>query len=112
MIEEIRELFQNLIAPQLESIKGDIKALDVKIDTKTDALDAKIGALDVTIQRDEPYKTVKTDSTKGREQIIALVHGLVEIANWLTPFMPQTSAIIIDLIRANRVPTQPLFPRK
>ena len=29
MIEEIRELFQNFIAPQLEAIKGDIKAPEV-----------------------------------------------------------------------------------
>jgi hypothetical protein len=31
MIEEIRDLFQNLIAPQLEGIRGDIRALDAKI---------------------------------------------------------------------------------
>jgi len=31
MIEEIRELFQNLIAPQFEGIKGDIRALDAKV---------------------------------------------------------------------------------
>jgi len=42
MIEEIRDLFQNLIAPQLESIKGDIRALDAKFDSKIEALDAKI----------------------------------------------------------------------
>ena len=45
MIEEIRELFQNFIAPQLESIKGDIKALDSKIgglDSKITSLDSKI----------------------------------------------------------------------
>src|SRR5437867_7359518 len=31
MIEEIRELFQNFIAPQFEGIKGDIRALDAKV---------------------------------------------------------------------------------
>ncbi len=72
----------------------------------------KIGELDAVIQRDEPYKTVKTDLAKGREQISGLVQGLAEIANWLVPFMPATSATITDLIRHNRVPDQPLFPRK
>ena len=38
MIEEIKELFQSFIAPQLEGIKGDIRALDSKFDT----LDVKI----------------------------------------------------------------------
>ena len=31
MVEEIRELFQNFIAPQLERIKGELKGLDCKI---------------------------------------------------------------------------------
>jgi hypothetical protein len=31
MIEEIRELFQNFIGPQLESIKGELKGVDSKI---------------------------------------------------------------------------------
>jgi phage host-nuclease inhibitor protein Gam len=42
MIEEIRELFQNFIAPQLESIKGDIRALDTKIDSFRNELLAEI----------------------------------------------------------------------
>ncbi len=33
MIEEIRDLFQNFIAPQLEGIKGDIRALDSKTES-------------------------------------------------------------------------------
>ena len=31
MIESIRELFQNFIAPQLESIKGEIKVLTAQV---------------------------------------------------------------------------------
>ena len=45
MIEEIRELFQNFIAPQLESIKGDIKALDSKIGNLDTKIDWKIESL-------------------------------------------------------------------
>jgi len=40
MIEEIRDLFQNLLAPQLEGIRGDlravaadVRALDVKVES-------------------------------------------------------------------------------
>lgn len=49
MIEEIKELFQSFIAPQLEGIKGDIRALDAKLDAKIDGVDAKIGGLDAKI---------------------------------------------------------------
>ena len=45
MIEQIKELFQNLIAPQLEGIKGDIRALDAKfgtVEAKIDGVDAKV----------------------------------------------------------------------
>src|SRR5438046_7844221 len=49
MIEEIRELFQTLLVPQLEGIKGEVKAvntridaLDIKFDTKIDALETRL----------------------------------------------------------------------
>ena len=32
MIEEIKELFQSFIAPELEGIKGDLRAIDAKLD--------------------------------------------------------------------------------
>ncbi len=40
MLEDIKELFQTFIAPQLEGIRGDIRALDAKIgavDTKVES---------------------------------------------------------------------------
>jgi len=40
MLEDIKELFQSFIAPQLEGIRGDIRALDAKIgavDTKVES---------------------------------------------------------------------------
>ena len=42
MIEEIRELFQNLIVPQLDGIKGDIRALDAKFSGKIETIDTKV----------------------------------------------------------------------
>ena len=45
MIEEIKELFQSFIAPAIEGVKGDIRAVDAKIS----GLDTKIGALDTWI---------------------------------------------------------------
>ena len=36
MIDEIKELLQSFLAPQLEGIRGDIRALDAKLDAKMD----------------------------------------------------------------------------
>jgi hypothetical protein len=53
MIDEIRELFQTLIAPRLERIEGEliglntrIDAIDSKFEGKFDALTTSIGFLD------------------------------------------------------------------
>jgi hypothetical protein len=68
MIEDIKDLLQTIIAPQLEGIKGDIRALDTKIgaldsktDFKFDLLEARIGAVDT-----------KVDSF--RREVLAEVH--------------------------------------
>lgn len=42
VLEDIKELFQSFIAPQLEGIQGDIRALDTKLDAKFETLDTKI----------------------------------------------------------------------
>ena len=50
MIGEIEELFQSFIAPQLEGIKGDIRVLDSKLESKIDGVETKIGSLDVKVE--------------------------------------------------------------
>jgi hypothetical protein len=49
-IEQIRELFQTLIAPQLEGIKGDIRALDAKFDAKFETVRIKIDGVDSKVE--------------------------------------------------------------
>ena len=46
MIDEIRELFQTLIAPRLASIEGELKAVHSRIDAMDSKFEAKIDALD------------------------------------------------------------------
>jgi hypothetical protein len=78
MLEDIKELFQAFIAPQLEGIKGDIRALDMKIDTKMDSLDIKIESyrreliaemrgMDQGIQRVE--KTLSTELIRLEQKV-------------------------------------------
>lgn len=67
---------------------------------------------DAYIQREEPFKKIKTDPEKARKDIEFLLIDLLSIANLLLPFMPETSAKILTLIKENKAPETPLFPRK
>ncbi|MFA4890401.1 MAG: methionine--tRNA ligase [Candidatus Paceibacterota bacterium] len=71
----------------------------------------KIGALDLKIQKTQPFKLIKTDEKKAKEILTELVEGLHNIAEMLKPFLPQTSEKILHSIETNKMPT-PLFLRK
>ena len=49
MIDDIRELFQNLIAPRLEGIQGELKAVNTRIDALESKFDGKFDALSTSI---------------------------------------------------------------
>lgn len=65
----------------------------------------RIWSLDKKIQDSKPWET------KDQAVISALVLELYSIARLINPFMPETSAKIKALIKANQKPEQPLFPR-
>jgi len=46
MLDDLKELFQAFILPQFEGLKGDMRALESKIDALDSKFDAKINALD------------------------------------------------------------------
>src|SRR5262245_3422703 len=69
MIEEIRELFQNFITPQLESIKGDIRALDTKVDSYRGELLAEIRRVETEIHRVEKVQSAEFNRL---EQVLSL----------------------------------------
>ena len=72
----------------------------------------KIGELDKFIQETEPFKTVKIDKEKGQKLISNIIIRLYAIAEMLNPILPKTSAALKQLIKTNKKPNQPLFPRK
>ncbi len=72
----------------------------------------KIGELDKFIQEVEPFKVVKVDEKKGKEIITDMVIRLYTIARMLNPLMPETNTLLKKLIKANKKPVAPLFPRK
>jgi methionyl-tRNA synthetase len=71
-----------------------------------------ISMLDEAIQKDQPFKLVKEDKEKGIRVIKGMVEELFKIAKLLEPFLPETSQKIQDLVKANKMPTEPLFMRK
>jgi len=52
MPEDIKELFQSFIAPQLEGIRGDIRAIDVKVESFRRELLAEIRRVEEVLSAD------------------------------------------------------------
>ena len=72
----------------------------------------KISEMDLFIQENQPFKVVKTDREAGQKMITDLVVKLYSVAIMLNPVLPETSAKIKELIKANKMPEKPLFVRK
>lgn len=85
-----------------------------KFDLKqaTDFIWNEIRELDQFIQTTEPFKVVKIDENKGKELISTMVIRLYKIAKILDPILPNTSVTLQALIKSNKKPEKPLFPRK
>jgi hypothetical protein len=70
--EQIKKAFQDLIAPELHAVRGDIRLLDQKIDgvdarltVKMDSLDQKIDGLDARLTTKIDSLRTETVSLKG-----------------------------------------------
>ncbi len=95
--------------------EGYISALDrYDIKAASDIVWTKITALDVTIQKEEPFKKLKVEETKDQalKLIEELVKGLAEVALHLEAILPETAKKIQECIKENKVPSTPLFMRK
>ena len=72
----------------------------------------RIASLDSFIQKEEPFKKIKVDEEGAKKDVLFLLGELRAIAEDLKIFLPETSKKIIDLIKENKMPESPLFPRK
>jgi methionyl-tRNA synthetase len=70
-----------------------------------------IGEADNYMQTEQPFKTVKVDEEKGKVQLEFLREKVYTIARLLNPFMPTTSEMIKNIVKENKMPEKPLFPR-
>ena len=71
-----------------------------------------IAFADRDIQKQQPFKLIKTDPKKAKKIIEKLVGQLSIITELLIPFLPETAEKIQKLIRDNKKPEKPLFLRK
>jgi methionyl-tRNA synthetase len=95
----------------LDSIKDVFEAFEhFDFQKATDSVWARIQRLDQAITETEPFKVVKTDLEKGKMLIEEHRLELMNIARRLEPFMPDTSKVISDAVKANKKPEN-LFPR-
>lgn len=83
-----------------------------EINKVCDDIWAKIQEVDKFIQEYQPFKTVKTDEVKGKQQIAFCLASVAHIAVVLEPLMPETAKAIQEGIQAGKMPEKPLFMRK
>jgi methionyl-tRNA synthetase len=72
----------------------------------------KIQQIDKKIQEKEPYKLFKIDTELAKSIVADLCSDLLIVARKLLPVMPETARKILDLLKENKKPEQPLFLRK
>lgn len=72
----------------------------------------KIGELDGYIQKNEPFKVIKTDPDKGRQHIEYLLKELHGVVESLQSFLPNTAKQILQSLTEQKLENIPrLFPR-
>ena len=69
-----------------------------------------ISFCDEDIEKNKPWELIKDNQDKAKEVLGQLLIALKEIADLLSPFMPETSERIIKQIKENKK-TESLFPR-
>ena len=83
-----------------------------EINKAADEIWKLITGLDLAIQREQPFKTIKTDEIKTKEFLRYCLGRLFVIAHMLAPMMPKTALVIKDAVKKNISLKTPLFPRK
>lgn len=82
-----------------------------EINKVCDEIWSRIQETDKFIQENQPFKTIKTDVEKGKQQISFLLAYVYHIAKALEAILPETSLKIITTIKAGKLEA-PLFMRK
>jgi methionyl-tRNA synthetase len=86
-----------------------MNAFDMK--AAADCVWAMISSCDEYIQKEEPFRKVKTDPEGAAKDIVFLLGKLLKIAISVEPFLPDTSSRILRHLEKGESMAVPLFPR-
>ncbi len=109
-VRGLRLNLDRIIFPELKS-KYDQSFKDFNTHEGIHIITDLIKKLDERIQVEESFKVVKIDFEAATKIIISQVNDLITITDLLQPFLPKTSAKILECIRENKMPEKPLFNR-
>lgn len=99
-------------APVLDIQKHAELYASFEINKVCDDIWSRIQETDKFIQEYQPFKTVKTDAEKGKQQISFCLASIWHIAHALEAIIPETSKIILEGVKNGKMPEKPLFMRK
>ncbi len=99
-------------APELDTKKHAELYDSFEINKVCDDIWNHIQEVDKFIQEYQPFKTVKVDVEKGKQQISFCLASIWYIALALEPILPETSILIQQGIKSGKMPEKPLFLRK
>lgn len=71
----------------------------------------EVREMDSFIATEQPFKKVKTDELSAKEDVARLMLNLFYMGVLLEPFMPETSAKIVEAVGTRTTPTEPIFKR-
>ena len=78
---------------------------------RVDEIWSIITSIDEDIQRNQPFKKIKVNEEEAKNDLYKMLHNLLGVGFLLEPFMPRTSAKIIECVIENKMPEKPLFNR-
>lgn len=67
---------------------------------------------DKRIQDEQPFKLIKTDEQKAKQILSEILNDIYRIAKMLEIIIPETAKKILEILKENKMPETPLFPRK
>ena len=73
VVESVRELLQDLVAPELRELKSDMKRVDAKIDLETKCLGDKIDSASHELQTD--FKRLEDKMDSGFAQLRSMLEN-------------------------------------
>ncbi len=71
----------------------------------------EVREMDLFIATEQPFKKVKVDELSAKEDVARLMLNLFYMGVLLEPFMPETSAKVVEAVGTRTTPAEPIFKR-